>query len=219
MQVNIVIIGAGGHGKVTLDILQYDTSVEVIGFIDDDENSRDKIISGVPVLGNMAALPRLIQEKRIEGGIIALGNRKVRAALFEHLKEMGLKPVNAVHPRAVIAKNVRMGDGVMIAAGAIINTDSIIGDDVIINTGATIDHDNMIGDHVNIQPGGNLGGAVTVKAYTEVGIGATVIQNISIGEGSTIAAGAAIISDVPDNVTVVGVPGRIFRADKREKGT
>ncbi|MDP6632301.1 MAG: acetyltransferase [Dehalococcoidales bacterium] len=216
---NIVIIGAGGHGKVTLDILQYDTSVEVIGFIDDDENSRDKIISGVPVLGNMAALPRLIQEKRIEGGIIALGNRKVRAALFEHLKEMGLKPVNAVHPRAVIAKNVRMGDGVMIAAGAIINTDSIIGDDVIINTGATIDHDNMIGDHVNIQPGGNLGGAVTVKAYTEVGIGATVIQNISIGEGSTIAAGAAIISDVPDNVTVVGVPGRIFRADKREKGT
>ncbi len=216
---NIVIIGAGGHGKVTLDILQYDTSVEVIGFIDDDENSHDKIISGVPVLGNMAALPRLIQEKRIEGGIIALGNRKVRAALFEHLKEMGLKPVNAVHPRAVIAKNVRMGDGVMIAAGAIINTDSIIGDDVIINTGATIDHDNMIGDHVNIQPGGNLGGAVTVKAYTEVGIGATVIQNISIGEGSTIAAGAAIISDVPDNVTVVGVPGRIFRADKREKGT
>jgi sugar O-acyltransferase (sialic acid O-acetyltransferase NeuD family) len=213
--VNIVIIGAGGHGKVTLDILQYSSSVKVIGFID-DEDSHDKVINGVPVLGDVAALPRLIQEKRIEGGIIALGNRKVRAALFEHLKEMGLKPVNAVHPRAVIAKTVRMGDGVMIAAGAIINTDSVIGDDVIINTGATIDHDNMIGDHVNIQPGGNLGGAVTVKAYTEVGIGATVIQNISIGEGSTIAAGAAIISDVPDNVTVVGVPGKIIRMDKPE---
>ncbi|MBA7659331.1 putative acetyltransferase EpsM [subsurface metagenome] len=213
---NVVIVGTGGHGKVVLDILQCTTAVKVVGFIDDDPSFQGRIINGLPVLGNTNSLLQLIQKYNIEGAIIAIGNRKIRAVLFEKAVEMGLKLINAIHPSAVIARNVKMGDGVMIVAGAVINTDSKIGDDVIINTGATVDHDNIIGKHVNIQPGVSLGGIVTIKAYTEVGIGATVIQNISIGEGSTIAAGAAIITDVPDNVTVVGVPGRIVREDKPE---
>ncbi|MFC2004681.1 acetyltransferase [Chloroflexota bacterium] len=213
---NVVIVGTGGHGKVVLDILLNTPTIKVVGFIDDDQSSQGKIINGVPVLGNTSSLSQLIQEHSIEGAIVAIGNRKTRSALFKKIKGLELKLTNAIHPSAVITKNVKIGEGVVITAGAVINTDSKIGDDVIINTGATVDHDNIIGDHVNIQPGVNLGGTVSIKAYTEVGIGATVIQNISVGEGATIAAGAAIITDVPDNVTIVGVPGRIIRVDKAE---
>ncbi len=211
---NVVIVGAGGHGKVILDILQNTPSIEVIGFIDDGQKSQGKEINGIPVIGTINSLPQLRQKYGIEGAIIAIGNRGVRATVFEKVKGMGLKLINAIHPSAIISKNVKLGAGVMIAPGAIINTNSAIGDDVIINTGATIDHDNIIGDHVNIQPGVSLGGTVTVKAYAEVGIGATVIQNINIGENSTVGAGAVLIADVPDNVTVVGVPGRIIKVNR-----
>lgn len=209
---NCIIIGASGHGKVILDILQYNLDIKVVGFVDDDQNFQNKVVNGVPVLGNFSSLPQLLQKHSIEGAIIAIGDSKTRARFFKKLKGMRLKLVNAIHPSAVISKNVKIGEGVMIAAGAVINTNTKIGHDVIINTGATVDHDNIIGDHVNIQPGANLGGLVTVKAYTEVGIGATVIQSITIGEDSNIGSGAAVIEDIPDSVIVVGVPAKIVKS-------
>jgi len=208
VKMNIVIIGASGQGKVVLDILQYDSNVTVIGFTDDDPSRQNKVVNGVQVLGNFHSLPQLIQTYGIEGAIVAIGNNRMRASFFEKLKRLKLKLINAIHPSTVISRNVKIGEGVVIAGGAIINTNSKIGNNTIINTGATIDHDNIIGNHVSIQPGANLGGTVTVKDYTQVGIGSTVVQGITIGQGVTVGAGAAVVKDVEDNTVVVGVPAR-----------
>lgn len=198
---------------MVLDILQQTPLIKVTGFIDDNQELVAKVIHGVPVIGNTNSLPQLVEEHGIEGAIIAVGNQRIRAQLFGTTKATGLKLINAIHPSAIIANTVRIGEGVTIAAGAVINTDTRIGDDVIVNTRASIDHDNIIGDHVNIQPGVSLGGLVTVKACSEIGIGATVIQNINIGESSTVAAGAVVITDVPDRVTVAGVPAKIIKVN------
>ena len=214
---NIVIVGAGGHGKVVLDILRRDPDVKVIGFVDDDKTSHGKIIDGIPVLGGLSSLPELIPLYKMDGATIAIGDNIVRARLFDKMKELGLKPQRAIHPDALIARDVEIGEGVVIAAGVAISVGTRIGNNVIINTGVVIDHDNIIEDHTHISPGVNLAGRVTVGKYTQVGLGATVVEDLTIGGNTTIGAGAVVLSDVPANATAVGVPARVIKHKKPAK--
>jgi len=211
---NVIIIGAGGHGKVVLDILQRDSDADLIGFVDDDINSHDKIIDGLQVLGNINSLPKLIAVYKVDAAIIAVGDNKVRAELFDKMKGLGLKLKRAIHPNALIARDVEIGEGVVIAAGAVINTGTRIGNNVIINTGAVIDHDNVIEDNAHISPGVKLAGRVTIGKYTHVGLGATIVEDLTIGENTTIGAGAVVLADIPAHTTAVGVPARIIKHKK-----
>ena len=208
---NIVIIGAGGHGKVVLEIVRRDLDVKFVGFIDDDKNSHDKAVDGAMVLGDLDSLPALILANKLEGAIIAVGNNKTRARLYGKLKKLGLIMINAIHPDALIAKDVEIGEGVVIAAGVVINTGTRIGNNVIINTGAIIDYGNVLEDHTHISPGVKLGSKVTVKKYTHVGLGAKVVEEITIGENVTVGAGAVVLENIPDNSLAVGVPARVVR--------
>ena len=208
---NIVIIGAGGHGQVVLDILRHDADARLVGFIDDDKTTHNKIIDGVPVLGSVSALPTLIPRDKLDGAVIAVGDNKVRADLHEKLKAAGLKLKVAVHPDALIARDVGIGEGVVIAAGVVISTGTRIGDNVIINTGAVIDHDNIIEDYSHISPGATLAGKVRVGKYSHVGLGVTIIQDLTIGDNATVGAGAVVLTDIPDNATAVGVPAKVIK--------
>ena len=208
---NVIIVGAGGHGKVVLDILQPDRDVKVVGFVDDDKTSHGKIVDGLPVLGSISALPDLMPLYELDGAIVAIGDNKVRARLFDKMKGLGLKLKRAIHHDALIAHDVEIGEGVVIAAGVVISTGTRIGDNVIINTGVVIDHDNIIEDHTHISPGVNLAGRVTVGRYAHVGLGVTVVEDLTVGENTTIGAGAVVLVDVPPNTTAVGVPARIIK--------
>ncbi|HTY81959.1 MAG TPA: acetyltransferase [Dehalococcoidales bacterium] len=212
---NIVIFGAGGHGRVVLDILKHDRRVNLAGFIDDNRNSHQKIIDGVRVLGDVTRLPELIAAHNLDGCVVAIGDNKVRAKLFAKVKHLGLKLENAIHPNALIAKDVEIGEGVVIASGAIINTGTRIGNNVIINTGVVIDHNNIIEDNVHISPGAKLAGEVTVKKYAHVGIGVTVVPHLTIGESAVVGAGAVVQEDIPDDSTAVGVPARVIKSKKK----
>jgi sugar O-acyltransferase (sialic acid O-acetyltransferase NeuD family) len=212
---NIVIIGAGGHGKVVADILQHDPEVKIAGFIDDDKNMLGQLIDGCRVLGNFASLPELTAGYKLDGAVIAIGDNKVRARLYEELEKTGLKHKSAIHTHALIAKDVDIGSGVVIASGAVISTGTRVGNNVIINTGVVIDHDNYIEDHTHISPGVKLAGRVTVGKYTHVGLGVTIIEDISIGENCVIGAGAVVVADVPANATAVGVPARVIKFKER----
>ena len=208
---NVIIIGAGGHGKVVLDILQHDSDADLIGFIDDDVTSHDKIIDGLRVLGSVNSLSKLIAVYKVDAAIIAVGDNKVRAELFDKMKGLGLKLKGAIHPDALIARDVEVGEGVVIAAGAVINTGGRIGNNVIINTGAVLDHDDVIEDNAHISPGVKLAGRVTVGKYTHVGLGVTIVEDLTIGENTTIGAGAVVLANIPANTTAVGVPARIIK--------
>lgn len=210
-----MIVGASGHGRVVLDILQQYAKTKVVAFIDDNKKLHGQEINGVPVLGGFSYIPRLIKDG-VSSGIIAIGDNKIRATFFERAKDLGLELINAVHPRATIAKTVRIGKGVVIMAGVVVNTGTKIEDDAVINTGAVVDHDNVIKKHAHVFPGAKLAGTVTVGEYSYIGTGASVINNINIGKYATVGAGAAVIEDVPDYAVVVGVPARIIKY--REKG-
>jgi|Wag4MinimDraft_16_1082657.scaffolds.fasta_scaffold00100_6 sugar O-acyltransferase (sialic acid O-acetyltransferase NeuD family) len=204
---DIYIIGAGGHGKVVLDIINKSRQYQAAAFLDDDSSLHNEIINGLKVLGG--SKEALADDKAV---IIAVGNNKIREKLFKMLKSNDLEIINAVHPDAVINSFVSTSKGIVVAAGAVINPNAVIEDNVIINTGVTVDHDCIIERHVHLSPGVNLGGNVKVQRGAHIGIGAAVLPGIKIGRNSVVGAGAVVTKDVPNDVTVVGVPARVHKS-------
>lgn len=200
METKVLLYGASGHGKVVLDILK---AQEILVDYICDDNPKFSNIHGVPVIPTDAVI---WEENYVM--LFSIGNNAIRAALAKRYAGPFL---TALHPQAIISPQVTIGEGSVVMAGVVINTDARVGIHSIINTGATLDHDCVVGDFVHISPGVSLAGNVTIGAGTHVGIGACVIQGVTIGKGCTIGAGTVIIRDVPDYAVVVGNPGKIIK--------
>ncbi|MBI4056117.1 MAG: acetyltransferase [Elusimicrobia bacterium] len=211
---DIVIVGAAGQGKVVLDILSTQTRWKPVGFLDDSPSLKDSQFCGFPVLGPASDLARLRKEK-IQAAIIAIGNNRVRASLFQKARELGFRLPTVIHPSAVIAKDVSMGDGVQVSPGAVIVTGSRLGNNIVLNTSISVDHDCLVSDHCYIAPGAHLAGNVTVGPFTWVGMGANVLQGLKIGTNVLLGAGSVLLSDAEDDTVIVGVPGRVLRRQEK----
>jgi UDP-perosamine 4-acetyltransferase len=209
---DIVIVGAGGHGKVVLDILLARGQVRPVGFVDADTTIAGTRVGGLPVLGPINLLPRLRQQK-IAGAIVAIGDNRTRVRYATILHEHGFELVNAIHPTACISPTASIGKNVAIAARAVICTDAKIEDSTIINTAAVVDHECIVEEGAHICPGAILGGRVRIGPGAFVGLGANIIQCLSVGEQAIVGAGATVIRDIPDHATAVGVPARVIKVD------
>lgn len=207
---SVLVYGAGGHGKVIIDLLEQIANHEVIGVLDDEPKLTGTTFLGYPVLGGMAWL----EERHPDVGlVIAIGDNAIRRRLAERLQPLQLDSVTAIHPSAQLGRDISIGEGTVVMAGAVVNSGAILGRHSIVNTGATIDHDCLIGHYAHICPGVHLSGQVRVDDGALVGVGASVIPNITIGEGATVGAGAAVTKDIPPRATAVGVPARIIAWD------
>ena len=207
---DVIIAGAGGHGRVVLDILRAAGEHTVVGFLDANQDLHGTEIEGVPVLGNLNLLFKL-KSKGIAGAIVAIGDNRIRAGYAHKLAAAGLKLINAVHPSAVISPGAQLGVNLVIAAGAIICTEAKIADSVIINTAAVVDHECEIGEAAHIAPGVRLAGRVSVGEEAFIGIGANILPCLRIGQHAIVGGGTLVRKDVPAGATVVGVPGRIIK--------
>ncbi len=208
---NTLIVGAGGHGKVVLDILRAAGLHRPIGFVDADPRLHGSTVGGLPVLGGVHQLTRLASHHKVAAAIVAIGDNRARVGYAQAVLDAGLQLTSAVHPSAVIAESASVGRNVVIAAGAIICAEARIGDHSIVNTAATVDHECDVGTGVHVCPGVHLAGRVRVDAGAVIGLGANVIQCLRIGAGATVGAGAVVIRDVRPGVTVVGVPAYVVR--------
>lgn len=205
MSKTLVIIGAGGHGRVVADAARLMGVYGEIVFFDDGYPDYDANPLG-PVIGKAEDA----KTKITDGAdfIVAFGDAKLRQTYTEAHWPIS-PPVSILHPSAAVGADVEIGAGSMILAQTAINCGSRLGRSVIVNTGATIDHDNRLGDYAHISPGANLAGNVSVGDASWIGIGSCVKQSITIGAGVTIGAGAAVVEDIKDNQTAVGVPARV----------
>ncbi len=204
----LLIVGAGGHGKVVADTAYESGRWEKIAFLDDRYPVLKSILQW-PVLGTISQASVLIEE--YSNIVVAIGDNVLRFELVHGFIEMGFVLPVIVHPTAFVSRFAQVGLGSVIFAQVAIHAGTHIGIGSIVNTGATIDHDCLVGNGVHISPGVHLAGGITVGNYSWIGIGASVIQEICIGEHVMIGAGAAIHTMIPNNVTVVGVPGKVIK--------
>lgn len=207
----ILILGAGGHAQVVADALlrarEAGSNGQPIGYLDDNPALSGQARLGLPILGRLSQVTTIDHDALI----IAIGNNTVRSRLYMELQAQGHCFATVCHPRATLAPDVTLGPGTVVFAGVVVNTGSIIGANVILNTGCSVDHHNQINDHVHLAPGVHLGGDVQIGEGTLIGIGATVMPQRNIGKWSIVGASALVHRDLPDQVTVIGVPAQIVK--------
>src|ERR1039458_952909 len=200
----LLIWGAGGHGKVVLDVARSTGRFERIVFMDDDSARAGLPFCDYPLVGGPEQLHRFAGS----AFVIAIGDNRTRSRCYSRALENGLLPTALVHAATVIAPSASIGPGTVIMPGVIVNAGAVIGENCIVNTGAIIEHDCRIEVHVHISPRVVLGGGVSVGPLAHVGIGAVVLPGATVGEQSVVGAGAVLLREAPARCTVVGVPAR-----------
>lgn len=208
--IKVIGLGAGGHAKVVMEILRAAGSYEIVGLLDPKPELRDSEMLGTKILGDDLMLPEIFASgvTHVFIGVGSTGDAEPRRRLYRMAGSLGFEVVSAIHKNAIISNHAEIGRAATIMAGAIVNAGAVIGDNVIINTGAIVEHDCRIGNHVHVSTGARLASTVEVGEGTHIGLGASIRQCIRIGRNSIVGAGAVVVDDVPDNVTVVGVPAR-----------
>jgi acetyltransferase EpsM len=204
----VLLYCAGGHAQVVADCIlemqQGGADISLAGFLDDNPSLIGSSILGHRILGPISSAHAFPHD----AAFIAVGNNRMRAALFEKALKMEEVLTSIIHPSAVIARNVMIGRGTVIMPGVVVNTGTLIGSNVIINTSASVDHQCVLSDHVHLAPGVHLAGTVKIGEGALLGIGVSVVQNITIGPWATAGAGAVLINDVQNDDVVVGTPAK-----------
>lgn len=211
--VRLIILGAGGHGRVVAESART-AGLDPIGFADDNPRLLHAVVLDLPVLGNTdhieaGALP-------CDALLLGVGDNRIRLALWRRFQGGRLALPAVRHAHAWVSPSAKLGTGTVVMAAAVVQTNCRLGAAVIINTAASVDHDAVVGDGVHIAPGARLAGNVTVGDGTHIGIGASVIEGIHIGAGCLIAAGAVVVRDVPDGERVAGCPARTMKRTERQ---
>lgn len=208
MRKPLIIIGAGDHARVLLDVL-LDQGENVIGFADKNV-SKGTLIYNIPVIGDdKVALSYKSDEVELVNGIGSINSTDLRTSLYNYYKLKGYTFKSVIHQSAIISKRSKISDAVQILAGAVISVEAEIGENTIINTRSSIDHGCVIGKNCHIAPGCILSGCVKVGNETHIGTGSSIIQGISIGNNVLIGAGSVVLKNIPDRVIAYGIPAKI----------
>lgn len=209
----IIVIGAGGHGRVVVDTLHCLGRAATAVVIDSNPRLWGNSILGVQVRGGDDQLKELVAEG-FGAFVVAIGGIRqfsLRRLLFDAAVSLGLRPLTLRHPTSICSKFASVGDGCQLMAGIVINTQARIDENCILNTRSIIEHDCRIGREVHIAPGACLAGGVEVGDQVHIGAGATICENLKIGIRAIVGAGAVVVRDVPPETVVVGVPARVIR--------
>ncbi|MBI5296951.1 MAG: acetyltransferase [Chloroflexi bacterium] len=208
----VVIIGASEHGKVVADVIEREGKYALLGWIDSYKPAGGEFF-GYPMLGAEDILLDLWQRKEIAGGIIAIGDNWTRGRMAEKIRSLAsdFTFITAVHPSAQVGRGVTIGQGTVLMAGTVVNSDSRIGAHCILNTKSSLDHDCVMDDFSSLAPGVTVGGVVRIGAFSAISLGANIIHGKKIGAHTVIGAGALVRSDIPDHCVAYGLPARVLR--------
>jgi len=212
---SILIFGAGGHAKVIVDIIEKQGKYNIAGFID-NHCSKNTVIMGYKVIGNDSAFKEIVSSYEIYGGVIGIGDNSIRSKIRNQIIKVipNFEFINCIHPKAVVAKDVTLGDGNVVMAGAIINSSTKIKNHCILNTNSSIDHDGLMSDFSSIAPNTTVGGSVEIGDYSAIGIGANIFDSIKIGCNCVIGGGSLVCNDTKDNSIYYGSPSKFIREHK-----
>lgn len=203
----VIIIGAGGHARVIADILHC-SNRQLLGVLDDSDDQSHNFLK----LGKISEAAKWANQAEF---IIGIGSNTLRLNIASLLQEKVLF-TTAVHPSATVADDVELGEGTVVMAGVVINTGTVLGKHCIVNTSCSVDHDCIIGNFVHLSPGVHVAGHVRIGDQTWLGIGATVVNSVSICNDCIIGAGGGVIKHLDESGVYIGLPVRYHSPNIQE---
>lgn len=214
---NIIIVGSSGHAKYTADIIEKEGKYKIIGLLDSFKKP-GMVSFGYQIIGEIEDLPILIKKYSVKGGIIAVGDNWDRNQVCQKIRRTipDFFFISAIHPSAILARNVNIGQGTVLGAGAIVSVDAQVGDFCILSTNSSLGHDGIMEDFSSIAPNSTIGGNVSIGTFSAISLGANIIEKISIGEHTVIGAGATVLKDIGSYSVAYGIPAKVIRS--RSKG-
>lgn len=206
----IVIIGAGGHGKVVLDILEnikresFD-DIEIVGFLDDGETGN---VHGYKIIGKTNFIQELSDNDTYF--IIAIGSNSIRKVISEKYHDINW--YTAIDPSAIISAKVLIKEGTVVMPRAVINIDAEVGMHSIINTGAIVEHDCIIKDFVHVSPGALITGGCKIDNLVHIGAGAVLNPLVEVCSHTVVGSGAIVIKNLDISGIYVGIPSKKIKS-------
>ena len=189
MKPKLILIGAGGHCKSCIDVIEQENKFIIAGIVDINTSISDFL--EYPLLGHDDDLAKL--KLNYDYALIAIGQIKspaIRIRLYDYAKSLGFKLPAIISPRAYVSKHAKIGNGTIVMHDALINTGAIVGDNCIINTKSLIEHDAVIENNCHISTGAIINGGAIIKQGSFVGSNATTKESIKTNEKDFIKAGS-----------------------------
>ena len=207
-QAPVIIVGAGGHGRVLADALLL-SGRTVLGFVDADTMLHDTTVMGLKVMGDDA---RLLAgdwpEAMLVNGIGGPPGGRSRRDVQMRLESDGRRFTGVRHPSAVVSPFAEVDDTAQVLARAVVQAGAVVGPGCIVNTGAVIEHDCRLEPFTHCAPGSILCGDVRIGATCHIGAGAVVREGVTLGDGVVVGAGAVVVDDHAGPALLLGVPAR-----------
>lgn len=214
MTVPVVVVGAGGFGRETIDVIEAindengEDRLTLIGVIDDAPtalNLERLNARHVPYLG---AIAQWIDRGEPAQYLLAVGSPAVRRRLVSCFDVAGRISAGVIHPNAVIGSQVSIGRGAIICGGVHVTTNVTLGAFVHLNINTVVGHDTVLGDFVTVNPTAVVCGDCTVGDEVMLGAASVVLQGVRVGSTATVGACACVVRDVGGATVVKGVPAR-----------
>ena len=204
----IIIFGAGGLGKATLDIFQ-SNGVVVYCFLDDNEHLHTTEINDVSVMGSTEDQEYLKVIGKKCDAFVAINDREVRKSYFKLLNERRkVMPVNALHQQAIISTNAYLSYGIFANAGVVVSSFAKVEQGCILHANAVVDYEATLGKFVHVGAGSVVHAGAEVEDNVFIGAGVTIAGPVTIGKGARVGAGSVVIESVAAGATVFGNPAK-----------
>ena len=159
----LLIIGAGGHGKVVAEVAE-DIGYDEIAFLDDNAPE---------AIGKISELEKFKEQYR--EAFIGIGNNKVRSKLMQKLRDYGYTVPVLIHPSVYVSRTAKIDSGTVVEPKAIVNANTEIGEGCIISVGAIVDHDVKIEDCCHINAGAIVKAGSKIESLRKLEAGEVVL--------------------------------------------
>lgn len=227
----ILLIGAGGHCRSCIDVIEQEGRFSIAGIVDKaggayslklkaergleelrgkreggdgKGEAEEEGVLGYPIVGTDDVLSEL--RKKYQYALVTVGQIKspgVRIRLFDRLLDLGFEMPTIVSPLAYVSKHARIGQGTIIMHHALVNAGARIGNNCIINTKALIEHDAIIEKNCHIATGAVVNGNAIFSNGSFMGSNAVIREGLVVGKLCLVGSRVCVKTNLKDKTKYI----------------